>query len=122
MKTEYPSPNSISVWIGTFETEDAFDTACDDHLSPKLRLSTDLASICEIGFETKEKRIEELLEGFSGYRTFAPAAAEAAHAKGIQTSNAALVCYYLKCEGDDASVAGLTFLGTFSGTDVSEAP
>jgi hypothetical protein len=118
MKTIYPAPNSVSIWVGAFASEDAFDEACDQHLEPKLRLPTNLAAICEVAYEDDHAYIEVLLDGFSGCDTFIRQASDAGKAKGIRRANAALVCYNLSCETSEADVAGLHFLGSFNGTDI----
>lgn len=62
--------------------------------------------------------LRKLLEGFSGWETFVDHAATAAHNQGIDTANAALVCYYLKCEECPLKWGALRFLGSFKGQDV----
>jgi hypothetical protein len=117
MKITYPSANSVSIWVGSFFSEEEFDLACDGHLEPKLCLPTSLAAICEVSFEGRDTNIEVLLHGFSGCDSFIEQAKEVANAKGLSVANAALVCYHLSCEGSDSSIGGLRFLGTFNGTD-----
>jgi len=118
MKTIYPVADSVSIWVGSFASEEEFDKACDEHLEPKLGLPTSLVEICEVSFEDREADVESLLDGFSGSDTFIGIASDAARAKGIHRCNAALVCYHLQCEASDADVADLLFLGTFKGSDI----
>lgn len=47
MKTTYPADRSVSIWVGTFETEDAFDRAMDREMEAVLKLPTTLAAIAE---------------------------------------------------------------------------
>lgn len=117
MKTRYPADRTVSVWVGTFAGEDDFDTFVDRTLAPALHLPTHIADICEVTFETLAKPVGELLDGFSGCRSFVAAAEAAAAAKGISSANAALVCYYLACDDSVQPWSEMSFLGSFQGSD-----
>jgi len=84
-----------------------------------LNLKTPIESICEISFEGESVSIRELLEGFSGWESFIEDAANAARRSGAESANAALVCYYLKCEDAPTVWGQLRFLGSFAGQDVT---
>src|SRR6266496_5490533 len=97
MKVKYPADETVSIWIGTFPTEEDFDRCVDRKVSPALCLETHIASICEVTFETEQVSVRSLLDGFSGSETFIESATAAATSRGITTANCALVCYYLEC-------------------------
>ena len=117
VKIVYPAQQTVSVWVGTFASEDDFDRAVDTFVTAKLRLPTDLESICEVSYEEGPIPIAQLLDGFSGCRSFAPAACEAAAARHISSASAALICYYVACEAAPAQWGELAFLGSFVGSD-----
>lgn len=114
MKIKYPAEKTVSVWVGTFPSKDAFDRCVAESVTPALSLETDIASICEIGFEPAEVVMRELLDGFSGSDTFMERAAAVAASSGLTAANAALVCYNLECIDAPADWGGLRFLGNFS--------
>lgn len=117
MKVTYPTPNTVSIWVGTFATESEFDAACRTAIVPALRLPTELASVCEVAFEPGCVSIAALLEGFSGWRSFSPAAVSVAASRSIPSANAALVCYYVGCTDAPDAWRSLHFLGSFPGCD-----
>lgn len=119
MNVEYPVEKTVSVWLGTFETEDEFARCIDESVVPALALDTDIADFCEVGFEPEPVSLEELLAEFSGSETFIERAISEATARGIQKANGALVCYYLACHDAPENWGGLTFLGSFPGQDVA---
>jgi len=118
MKVTYPAERTVSVWVGTFRSEDDFDRCVDESVSAALGLDTDLADICEVGFEHDPIAVRDLLDGFSGSDTFVESAVSAAAARDLSTANSALVCYYLRCSDAPADWGALRFLGSFSGQDV----
>jgi hypothetical protein len=118
MKANYPAEQAVSVWIGTFPTEIDFDRSVDTDVTQRLNLKTPIESICEISFDTEAVGLRELLKGFSGWETFIEEAVNAGRKMRIEKANAALVCYYLKCEDAPATWGQLNFLGSFSGHDV----
>ncbi|HEU5070095.1 MAG TPA: hypothetical protein VFV96_06755 [Verrucomicrobiae bacterium] len=118
MKITYPAERTVSVWIGTFRSEDDFDRCVDKSVTPALALNTDIASICEVGFEHDPVAVRDLLNGFSGSDTFVESAVSAASARDLSMANSALVCYYLRCSDAPADWGALSFLGSFSGQDV----
>jgi hypothetical protein len=117
VKVTYPTPNAVSIWVGTFATESEFDHAVEAVVTPSLRLPTELASICEVTFEPHPASIKSLLEGFSGWESFSTAAISAAASRAILSANSALVCYYVGCTDAPEQWDALHFLGTFSGGD-----
>lgn len=118
MKIEYPVERTVSVWIGRFPSEHDFDKTVDDEVTKPLSLSVPLESICEISFEAEPVPVRQLIEGFSGWQTFVDAAERVAETLGCEEANAALVCYYLKCQDPPAIWGQLHFLGSFTGQDV----
>lgn len=118
MTVHYPVERTVSVWIGTFETEDDFARCIDESIVPALALDIDIADFCEVGFEAEQVSVEDLLEGFSGSETFIERAISEASARGIEKANSALVCYYLACNDAAENWGELIFLGSFPGQDV----
>ena len=118
MKIEYPAGQAVSIWVGNFPTENDFDQSVDEDVVKLLGLQTPIESICEVSFEDDCVSLRKLLEGFSGWETFVDHAANAATRQGLETANAALVCYYLKCEDAPSTWGQLHFLGSFAGRDV----
>jgi hypothetical protein len=118
MKVTYPAPKTVSVWVGTFRTEDDFDRCVDGSVSKTLALDTELASICEVAFQTEPTSVGSLLDGFSGFETFSERALSAASSRSIETANCALVCYHLDCREAPDDWDGLRFLGSFPGQDI----
>ncbi len=118
MKAIYPAERSVSIWVGTFPSEDAFDLALDRDVEARLKLPAPLAAIAEVAFEGDAIPTRKLLEGFSGWESFIEEAATAS-AKKAASANSALVCYRLRCTDTPDSWGDLIFLGTFSGTDIT---
>jgi hypothetical protein len=96
MRTIYPADHSVSIWVGTFPSEDAFDLSSDRDVEAHLKLPTPLAAIAEVAFEEDAIPTRKLLEGFAGWESFIEEAA-AASAKKAVSANSALVCYHLRC-------------------------
>ncbi|MES2596116.1 MAG: hypothetical protein V4662_12310 [Verrucomicrobiota bacterium] len=117
MKVTYPAEQAVSIWIGTFQSEDDFDRCVDESVGPALGLDIDLAEICEVGFECDSIAVRDLLNGFSGSDTFVESAEFAASAHNLSLANSALVCYHLHCDDAPAEWGALRFLGSFSGQD-----
>jgi hypothetical protein len=120
MKILYPAKAAVSVWVGSFPSETDFDRCIDDEVVRRLNLQTPIESLCEVAFEPTPVPFRKLIEGFSGWETFVVQVESAAKNKGIQSANAALVFYYLKCEDAPESWGALHFLGSFTGQDVNE--
>lgn len=119
MKVEYPAPNTVSIWVGTFSGETAFDKCVDADVVQKLRLAVPIESICEVAFEKEPVTVRQLVNGCSGWETFIQEAEGAAQQVGCLSANAILVCYYLKCTEAPKQWGNLWFLGSFAGRDVS---
>ena len=119
MRAIYPVSNIISIWVGQFASESEFDYCVDHTIVKLLKLDVEIASICEVSFETTEVPIRKLLEGFSGWEGFVEQAESEASIKGIAKANSALVCNYLKCEDAPNLWGTMTFLGSFTGRDVT---
>jgi hypothetical protein len=115
MKITYPADRTVSVWIGTFSTEDDLEESVADSVESELPEDTDIVDICEAAYEEEEVPVIELLTGFSGWETFIAAAVAAAAARGLTKANGALVCYDLECSGAPDQWGGLAFLGSFPG-------
>jgi len=118
MKVIYPVQQVVSVWVGNFPTEDRFDESVNVEVTKRLALKTPIESVCEIAFEPKPVPLQQLIQGFSGWETFMPQVERAAASRGVQSANAALVCYYVKCEDAPKLWGQLHFLGSFDGQDV----
>jgi hypothetical protein len=118
MKVIYPVQQVVSVWVGNFPTEEDFDKCVNVEVTKRLALQTPIESVCEIAFELKPVPLQQLIQGFSGWETFMPQVECAATSHGVQSANAALVCYYVKCEDAPESWGELRFLGSFAGQDV----
>jgi hypothetical protein len=120
MKTTYPAAGCISIWIGSFKTEDEFDAVVEGSLVPDLGLECHIAEIVEMTHEEEPIAIRELLAGFSGDSTFIDAAVLDANRLGVETATSALVAYHLDVSDvQDSNLEGLFFLGSYSGSDVS---
>jgi hypothetical protein len=119
MRVDYPAERTVSVWTGTFSSEDEFDRSIDNYVSKRLGLSTPIESICEVEFRPEAVPIRELIEGFSGWETFIDSIVAVAANHGCNTANAALVCYYVKCAEAPTIWGNLHFLGSFPGQDVT---
>ncbi len=119
MKIIYPAKMKVSIWVGTFEDEAAFDQAVE-RVAGALKLPADITRICEVAFERQPVPIADLIAGFSGWQTFASAAKDAALAKCITSASAALVCYFVQCMDVPDQFGPLTFLGSFEGNDRTE--
>ena len=117
MNIVYPAPQTVSIWAGTFQTEDDFDRCVDKGIAAKLRLDAALASICEVTYQPEPMDLRHLPDGFSGGETFCEQAASAAASRGMATANCALVCSYLACFEAPDDWGGLIFLGSFPGRD-----
>jgi hypothetical protein len=118
MKITYLAEETVSVWIGNFTTENEFDQSVSQDVATRLNLRTPIESICEVSFNSKCVGLRELLGSFSGYETFIENAVGAGRKLGIEIANAALICYYLKCEDAPDTWGQLRFLGSFGGSDI----
>lgn len=117
MKVTYPAEKTVSVWVGTFTSEDDFDRCVEGSVTSALSLDTHIASICEVAFEPEQVSVRSLLDGFSGSDSFIEDATAAATSRGITTANCALVCYYLECRDAPDDWGGLRFIGSVPGHD-----
>lgn len=117
VKAIYPVQKILSVWVGNFPTEEDFDKCVNVEVVKQLALPTPIESVCEIAFEPKPVSLQQLIQGFSGWKTFMPQVEHAAASCGVQSANAALVCYYVKCEDAPELWGSLHFLGSFEGQD-----
>ena len=105
------------MWVGNFPTEEDFDKCVNVEVVKRLALPTPIETVCEIAFEPKPVSLQQLIQGFSGWKTFMPQVEHAAASCGVQSANAALVCYYVKCEDAQELWGRLHFLGSFEGQD-----
>ena len=116
MKISYPVAGIVSVWVGNFPSEMDFDKCVDGPISDALNIEPPLASICEVSFQDEAVSIRKIIEGFSGWESFVEQAERAASINGVGNVNAALVCYYVQCEGAPDKWAKMNFLGSFDRT------
>ena len=119
MKTIYPTPGIFSIWVGSFESEVQFDKEIEQRIEANLKLAVPLSAICEVTFIPNPVKIISLLEGFSGWKTFAADASVLAQRKGISEANSALACYYLQIENPSDVWGRMRFLGSLHGQDVA---
>jgi hypothetical protein len=118
----YPIAGRVSVWVGDVASEEQFDAISTERLNDLLELSCHVTAISEGTVEPVARPVHDLLEGFSGYRTFIDAATSAALARGLVAANAAIVCYHLEIEeGQQPDIDGMIFIGSFDGNDRSNA-
>jgi hypothetical protein len=123
MNSRYPAASRVSIWIGSFSSEEEFDAAVDKSLVPELELPCNIADICEITHESEAKPIKELLTGFSGDETFIDPAALDAAKMGIESATSALVAYHLDvAEPQGSTIGDMLFLGCYSGADNQASP
>ena len=119
MNVVYPIKKCVSIWVGTFADEEQMNDCMDKLIEPSLELSGPMSAISEVSLEADAMPLRQLLEGFSGWRTFIDTASRAGVNLGIETANGALVCYYLSCDAPVDFWSGIKFLGSFEGQDVT---
>jgi hypothetical protein len=119
VKISYPTTGIVSIWVGNFGSEHEFDVWVDGPLVKALHIEPPSASICEVSYEEEPVPICKLLEGFSGWESFAGQAEAVAKARNVMAANAALVCYYVRCEEAPRVWDKVQFLGSFAGQDVT---
>ena len=118
MKTSYPTPGVVSVWIGNFAAEADFEKCVCGPVAIALGLSAPLSSVSEVAFEVRAVPVRDLIKGFSGWESFLDYAVLSAAKEGLDTANAALVCYNVRCHDAPEALEKLYFLGNFPGQDV----
>lgn len=117
MRVQYPTQGAVSIWVGTFDSEDSMDVFTDQIVEPCLKLPVPMSSICEVTFEGNMYPVRILLEGFSGWESFIDEACEVAALNGFEEGNGVLVCYHLLCEARPTEWEGGLYLGSFGGSD-----
>src|SRR4051812_11416549 len=94
-QAEFSIGGMVSIWIGNFKTDAQFD----DYMNLSKRFETDFGfrienrSIREAAVESTPKTIQELVTGFSNWKSFASEAVEAARAARIETATTMIVFY-----------------------------
>jgi len=119
MKITYPARNQVSIWIGAFTDDDDFDLAAEQDVEARLNLPEELSAISEVAYDEEATSIRELLEGFSGWKSFVDDAVAAAEKANVKNANAALVCYHLRCSEAPTAWGNLIFLGSFLVPDLA---
>ena len=114
MKVKYPARDMVSVWVGTFRSENDFDQCVDREVVPALKLRTHIASICEVTFQQEAVPVQELLDGFSDFENFIKSVSSVAASRNIASANSILVCYSLECSEASDAWGDLRFLGSFA--------
>ncbi|GEP41897.1 hypothetical protein [Brevifollis gellanilyticus] len=120
MELLYPSQGKVSIWIGSFESEEAFDECVEREISSRLGHAVEISEICKVSFEFEPKPVEVLLDGFSGCESFISSAAAVAASHGVVSANAAIVCYHLEFRNAPQTWSDLLFLGSMDGADLVE--
>jgi hypothetical protein len=117
-QAEFSIGGMVSVWIGNFKTDAEFD----DYMNLSKDFEKDFGfrienrSIREAAVEERAKRIQELVIGFSNWKSFASPLVEAARAAGIEKATTMIVFYCLNFVPDPERTnadAPLKFLGGF---------
>ena len=117
-QAEFSIGGMVSVWVGNFQTDAQFD----DYMNLSKRFETDFgfrienSSVRETTVQDTPKSIQELVTGFSNWKSFASAAVEAARAAGIEKATTMIVFYCLDFVPDPEETnpgAPLEFLGSF---------
>src|SRR3982751_208551 len=97
-QAEFSIGGMVSVWVGNFKTDAQFD----DYMNLSKRFETDFgfrienSSVREATVEDTPKSIQELVNGFSNWKSFASPAVEAARAAGIEKATTMIVFYCLE--------------------------
>ena len=116
-QAEFSIGGMVSVWIGNFETEAQFD----DYMNLSKDFEKDFGfriengSIREATVEHTPRTIQELVIGFSNWKSFAPAVVQAARAVGVEKATTMIVFYCLNFPDSQTRSANapLQFLGAF---------
>jgi hypothetical protein len=115
---EFAAVGMVSVWIGNFQTEAQFD----DYMNLSKEFEKDFGfrinnrGIREGAVERAPKPIGELVEGFSNWKSFAPAVVEAAKLAGVEQATTMIVFYTVRFDPAKVTLspnAPLRFLGAF---------
>ena len=117
MKVSYPAALRVSIWLGHFASEEDLEDAITRDVEPRLKLTIDLSRIAESTFSESPSSVRDLLEGFSGWRTFIEQAVTAAEKKSLPALNSAFVCFHLDCSDAPEAWGKFSFIGCFDGND-----
>ncbi len=116
LQSEFTAGRAVSVWIGDFRDEHAFDAYLreENGFAADFGFRIDDRTGPEISVEQQEVGIRQLLTGFSIYEQFADAAVARAEEKKISRASAAAVFHFVSYP-DSAirSQKRLRFLGCF---------
>lgn len=115
-QSEFTAGRAVSVWVGDFRDEDAFDEYLQKEkgFAADFGFKIDDASGPEVCVEQQEVGIRQLLTGFSIYEQFIDAAVQRAEVKQISGASAAAVSHFVSYP-DSAirSQKRMRFLGCF---------
>jgi len=107
----------VSVWLGQFDTEEAFDEYLDRSFASDFGFEIYPPAGPECGFEEEPKPVRKLLEGFSSAATFIDEAVAGAKRAGVEEATTAVVFYAMRYRPgliNPRGTAQLTFIGTFA--------
>ena len=108
----------VSIWVGDF----ADDVQFDDYMNLSAEFERDFGftindrAVREAVVESAPKPIAELVQGFSSWESFAPAAAEAGRRVGVERATTMIVFYCVEFVPSRVTVnpgAPLKFSGAF---------
>jgi hypothetical protein len=115
-QSDFSIGGMVSIWIGNFKSDAQFD----DYMNLSKDFERDFGfrienrSIREATVENTPKAIQELVIGFSNWKSFAAAVTEAAREAGVERATTIIIFYCCKFEPSQKNPdAPLTFLGAF---------
>ncbi len=115
---EFAAAGTVSVWVGNFQTDAQFD----DYMNLSRDFETDFGfrindrGVREAVVESTPKPVGELVEGFSSWKFFGPAVAEAAKHAGVDRATTMIVFYTVRFDPTKVKIssdARLKFIGAF---------
>ena len=115
-QSEFTAGRSVSIWVGNFQDEDAFDAYLDDEkgFAADFGFRLDERSLPEISVEVAPVDVRKLLTGFSLCGQFLEEALREAEEKKIKSASAAAVFHFLSYpESAVRSQKRMHFLGRF---------
>ncbi len=116
-QSEYTAGRAVSIWIGDFHDEEAFDKYLDDEkgFATDFGFRLDDRSLPEISVENEPVGIRQLLTGFSLWEQFIDAAVHEAEKKNVQSASAAAVFHFVSYpQSAVRSEKRMYFLGRFA--------
>ena len=115
---EFKAGGMVSIWVGNFSSDEEFDR----YMNLSKEFERDFGfeihdrSIREAVVEKDPRPIAQLVEGFSDWKSFVSAVAEAAEESGIDLATTMIVFYGVKFDPVKVVIdanAPLKFLGAF---------